>query len=133
MTSRIVLLLVAILLVVGFLAGCGDHEEKRLIPDPVVVTDAAVPGPGPGVFYHLGVTHEQDVRPLLEQLLDRGVVIDAAWQPRTPSLCAIPTAREALALLVKGDTSAVSSLELVDDPSPWVPNCGVAEFLEYRL
>lgn len=126
---RILVALAVVLIVVG----CGDDEEMKVIPDPIVVTDESVAGPGPGVFYHLAVTHESNVRPLLQQALDRGVVIAFAWQPNQPSPCADPSAREALVLQVKGDSSGLTGLGFVDDPTPWVPNCGITEFLEYRF
>ncbi len=113
--------------------GCsGDETVIRPTPEQSPVEDDAVPGQGEGIYYNFSVKPSDDPRPILEQILDSGIDLRAAWHPRYESLCMIMTAAAALVVQIDGQSTGMEELGFVADPEPLLPNCGVGHFWEYR-
>ena len=116
-----------------FVLGCSKEDAGLSVAsNSVVVGSEDVPDVGEGVYFNVSVRPGDDPRPLLEELVDGGVDLVAAWQPRYETPCAAPTATAALVVQVQGPAPGIEDLGFVSDPEPWIPNCGIREFWEYR-
>lgn len=127
--ARIAFAAVLLLLV----SACNDTTTAPVldIPEPVAVTADDVPAPGDGIYFYIGMTAQDDAKPLLKEALRRGVRFAAAWLPQYQTPCAAPTATAALVVQVTAYGDRLSDLGFRSDPEPWLVNCGIGDFWKY--
>jgi len=131
--TTMIRLAVILMCCAAVLLGCSrDDGVNRVTPDRIAVAEGVPPRPGDGVYFNFSVGRADDPRPILEQILDAGMDLTAAWQPRDMVLCAAMGAREALVVEIDGPAPGIGALGFVADPEPWLPNCGISRFWEYR-